>query len=169
MAQITIKTTIEKTNVESLLNQIYQVCRTDSNLSPRSKEELVNTYNKGRLLIALDNSFVVGWLLRIPHNQKFQELAAGYVIESYRSKGVFGELLKEAFKYAPVSSIVTFNYPFADYLLNKFGFRKSSLWEAFKLSNGKFLVHRFNINRLKAIKKHYQTSKPIYTLYEKYE
>ena len=169
MAQITIKTTIEKTNVESLLNQIYQVCRTDSNSSPRPIDELENAYKKSLLLVAINGSTVVGWLLRIPYTKEFQELAAGYVIESHRSKGVFGRLLQEAFKHAPVSSIVTFNYTFADYLLNKIGFRKSSLWEAIKLSKGKFLINRLNIKRLKAIRNHFKTNKPLYTLYTRYE
>lgn len=166
MAQITIKTSIEQAKVDSLLNQIYRVCRTDPNLSPRPRKEFESAYKKGRLLIALNGSSVVGWLLRIPYNQKFQELAAGYVIESHRSKGVFRKLLQDAFKYVPVSSIVTFNYPFADYLLNKIGFRKSSLWEAIKLSNGKFLINRLNTNRIKAIRIHYQSNKPVYTLYQ---
>lgn len=169
MAQIEIKTSIDKDEVEKLLNQIYKVCGTDSNLSPRPRQELEDAYKDKNLLIALEGSSIVGWLLRIPYNQKFQELAAGYVIESHRSKGVFGKLLQEAFKHAPAFSIVTFNYLFADYLINKIGFRKSSLWEAIKLSKGKFLLNRLNIKRLKAIGKHYQTNKPLYTLYTKYE
>ena len=167
MAQIAIKTAIDEDNVETLLNKIYIVCKTDPNLSPRAREELENAYKKKNLLIAVDGSITVGWLLRIPYTQKFQELAACYVIESYRSKGVFRKLLQEAFKYATLSSVVTFNYPFVNYLLKKIGFRKSSLWEAIKLSNGKFLINRLNVQRLKAIRKHYQTNKPLYTIYVK--
>jgi len=167
MAQITVRTSIDKENVETLLDQIYKACRTNPNLSPRPREELENAYKEKNLLIAVDGSITVGWLLRIPYTQKFQELASCYVIESYRSKGVFRKLLQEAFKYATLSSIVTFNYPFVNYLLKKIGFRKSSLWEAIRLSNGKFLINRLNVQRLKAIRKHYQTNKPLYTIYVK--
>lgn len=166
MEQVEIRTSVNKKNVESLLNQVYQICQSDPNLSPRPKDELEKAYKAGRLLIAVDESSVIGWLLRIPYTQRFQELASGYVIESYRSKGVFEKLLQEAFKYAPVSSIVTFNYSFAHYLLKKIGFKKSSLWDAIKFSNGKFLLNRFRFKRLKAIGKHYQTNSPLYTIYE---
>lgn len=165
MAQIKIQTSIKKDKIEAFLNHISKVCRTDRNLSPRSKEEIECAYKKKELLIAIDGSSIIGWLLRIPYNQSFQELAAGYVIQSYRSKGVFGKLLQRAIKYTPVSSIVTFNHSLAYYLLNKVDFRKSSLWESIKLSYGKFLINRLNSKRLKAIIKHYQTNKPIYCIY----
>jgi len=166
MAQIAIRTSVDKNRIDSLINQIHRTCLREPNLSPRPKNELETAYKERRLLIATDGLSIVGWLLILPYTERFQELAAGYVIESYRSKGIFRKLLQEAFRYAPISSIVTFNYPFANYLLKKIGFRKSSLWESIKLSNSKFLLNRLNLQRLKAIKKHYQANKPIYTIYE---
>lgn len=159
-------TSVDNDKVDVLLHLIYKTCLSDSNLSPRPKGELEKAYKEGYLLIAIDGSSIIGWLLRIPYTQRFQELASGYVIESYRSKGVFKKLLLEAFKHAPISSIVTFNYPFAHYLLKKNGFRKSSLREAVKFSHGRFLLNRLHFQRLKAIKRHYQKNSPIYTIYE---
>lgn len=167
MAEIVVKTKIDDERVDSLIDQIYKICGTEPNLSPRPKKELLEAYDNDRLLIATDETLIAGWLLIIPYNKNFQELAAGYVIESYRSKGIFNKLLQKAFEFAPVSFIVTFNYSFASYLLNKVGFKKSSLWEAIKLSRGKFLLNRPSISRLKAIIKHYQSSKPIYTIFIK--
>ena len=165
MAQIVIKTIIAKNKTEAVINKVFTVCQNEPNLSPRSKKELENAYNKNNLLIAIAESKIVGWLLKIPYNQKFQELAAGYVIKSYRSKGVFKHLLYEAFKSAPMSTIVTFNYNLSNYLINKIGFKKSSLWETIKLSRGKFLLNRLNLQRITAIRKHYQKSKPMYTIH----
>lgn len=167
MAEIMVKTKIDNKRADTLIDQIYKTCETEPNLSPRPKKELQEAYINDRLLIATDGALIAGWLLIIPYNKNFQELAAGFVIESYRSKGVFNKLLQKAFEFAPVSSIVTFNYSFVSYLLNKVGFKKSSLWEAIKLSRGKFLLNRLNISRVKAIRKHYQTAKPIYTIFIK--
>lgn len=166
MAQIVIKTVVKKKDIKAFLSQVYKTCRTDPNLSPRTLKEFENAYAKKNLLIAVDGLTIIGWLLRIPYTQKFQELAAGFVTEPYRSKGVFGKLLQEALRYRSASSIVTFNNPFADYLLKKVGFKKSSLWEAIKLSNGKFILNRLNLQRIKAIKKHYQVNKPIYMIHK---
>ncbi len=166
MAQIVIKTSIEKANVTALLHQVCAICKTDENLSPRPLKELKNAYANSNLFIALDGSLIVGWLLRIPYNQMFQELAAGYVIEEHRPKGVFNIMLEKAVSCSPISTIVTFNNSFAHYLLYK-GFKKSSLWEVIKLSQGKFLLNRLHIVRLKAIKKHYNKNKPIYVIYKR--
>ena len=165
MAQIKIKTSIEKNKVKALLNKIYTVCRTDPNLSPRPMNELENAYKRKHLLIAFNGSSAVGWLLRIPYNNSCQELAAGYVLEKYRSQGIFEKLLLAALPYLNSSIIVTFNYRFANYLLQKMSFEESSLIEAVKLSKGKFLINRIKFDRIKAIKNHYQTGKPIYVIY----
>lgn len=165
MAQVIIKTFTGKDKIEALINKIYTICKNDSNLSPRFKKELINAYNKNNLLVATAETKTVGWLLKIPYNQNFQELACGYVIKSYRSKGVFKQLLNAALISAPISTIVTFNYNLSNYLINKIGFKKSSLWEAIKLSKGKFLFNRLNFQRLTAIKNHYRKGKPIYTIY----
>lgn len=165
MAEIRVKTRVDNKRVNDLIDKIYKTCATEPNLSYRPKKELLEAYNGDRLLIATDRAIITGWLLIVPYNKNFQELATGYVVESYRSKGVFNKLLQEAFDYAPTSLIVTFNQPFADYLLRKIGFKNSSLWEAIILSRGKFLLNRLNIGRLKAIRKHYKTGKPVYTVF----
>ena len=169
MAQIKIQTSIDQERIESLLNKIYAACRTDPNLSPRPMSELKNAYKKKNILIATYGSSIVGWVLRIPFNKICQELAAGYVVEKYRSQGVFEKLLHAALPYANSSIIVTFNYPFANYLIKKEAFKKSSLVEAVKLSKGKFLINRINLDRIKAIRNYYQTNKPIYTIYKSNE
>lgn len=167
MAKIIVKTKIDNNKVDNLIDQIHRTCEAEPNLSPRPKKELQKAYANNRLLIATDGASIVGWLLIIIYDRNFQELASGYVIESYRSKGVFNKLLQKAFEFAPVSSIVTFNYSFVSYLLNKVGFKKSSLWEAIKLSRGKFLLNRLSISRIKAIRNHYQTARPIYAVFIK--
>jgi len=165
MEEIVIKTSIEKDKLNAIIDQIYNVCRTDPYLSPCSKKELLKAYEKKNLFLAFYKDVVVGWLLKVPFNKSCQELAAGYVIESYRPKGVFNKLLTNALPLSRSSIIVTFNYPFAKYLLWKTGFRNSSLIEAIKLSRGKFIFNRVKIERIKAIYKHYQQNKPIYTIY----
>lgn len=167
MAKIIIQTELVLRTYPFLFNKISQTCQTNPNLSPRSLKEISQAYNEKRLLLALDKTKVVGWLLRIPYNSAGQELAAGYVLKAYRSKGVFNKLLKAALEYSSISLVVTFNYPLANYLTQKMGFKNSSLWEAIKISKGTFLLHRLSITRVKAIKKHYQTCTPVYIIFRK--
>ena len=168
---VIVKNKVEESKADALIQKIYDVCKSHPNLSPRSKKELTRAYKEGRLLLAQGKSYTegksytVGWLLRIPYNEESQELAAGYVLESYRTSGVFKKLLQEAFKHATISIIVTFNKRFANYLLNKIGFKRSSLWETARISKGKFLLERAKFIRIKTIIKHYQTNKPIYTIF----
>jgi hypothetical protein len=165
MAQIKIQTSVEKNIVEAFLSSVYKTCKTDLNLSFRPMSEIKNAYKKGLLLIATRNSSIVGWLLRIPFNKSFQELAAGYVIEKYRSLGIFNLLIQKGLSYSRSSVIVTFNYRLAEFLIKKMKFKKSSLIETTKLSKAKFLFNRINFGRIKAIYRHYQKNKPIYVIY----
>lgn len=164
---ITIKTKIKNNRVEPLIQTIYQTCKTDPHLSPRSKEELFKAYKKGYFLIVVNGSLPVGWIMRIPLTKDVQELAAGYVVDAYRAKGVFTQLLLKSFNYTTISIIVTFNKKLAKYLKNKIGFEKTTFWKILKISKGKFVLNRLNIDRLKAIKRHYQTGRPIYLVHYK--
>jgi GNAT superfamily N-acetyltransferase len=165
MAQIIIKTSIDKNNVEAFLDKVYIACKTDPNLSFRPMSEIINAYKKELLLIATENSSAVGWLLRIPFNKNCQELAAGYVLKKYRSLGIFNKLIEKALSYSQSSIIVTFNYRLAEFLMQKKGFKKSSLIEAIRLSKARFLFNRMNFGRVKSIHKHYRKSKPIYVVF----
>ena len=167
MAVVTINTSIPSDAVEAFVEKVHKACNTDPNLSYRSVHEIKVAYEKGLILIALEDKKIAGWLLRIPYNSGFQELAAGFVDESYRSKGVFAKLLESALCYPLSSCIVTFNRSLAHRLLHTFHFRNSSLGEAVWLSKGKFLTHRLSLSRMYAIKKHYQSGKPIYIIFSK--
>jgi len=167
MAVVTINTSIPSDAVEAFVEKVHTACNEDPNLSYRSEHEIRVAYEKGLMLIALDAREIAGWLMRIPYNSGFQELAAGFVEESYRSKGVFEKLIRSALIYTPSSCIVTFNRALANRLLHTFNFRNSSLGEAVWLSKGKFVTHRLSLSRLRAIKNHYKNSKPIYIIYHK--
>lgn len=166
MALITIKSIIAIENVSHVINQIYKTCIKDNNLSTRSRKEILSAYKKNNFLFAYSENHIIGWILKIPYNQSIQELAAGYVFKEYRPKGTFSLLVDEAVKDRPISCIVTFNKQVEKYFIFK-GFKKSSLWKIVKLTQGKFLLSRINIQRLSAIIKHYQKNKPIYLIYKK--
>lgn len=166
---VTIKNRLATDEVQPLIQAVYKACKTESNLSPRPKNELRKAYDEGRILIAVDQSNPVGWLIVLPYTNKMQELAAGFVVDTYRSKGVFTQLIKKALTHAQVSMLVTFNKSLHNHLTNEVGFENSSLWEAIILSRGKFLLNRLNLERIKAINNHYQASKPKYLIYKRYE
>lgn len=164
---VSVITEINSSNLESVINKIQNVCRSEPNLSPRPKNQLISAYQQSRLLLAMNNSSLVGWILRLPYANKSQELAAAYVEDAHRSNGIFTKLLREAIKEADISIIVTFNKRLANYLLNKRGFKKSSLWEVVKISNGQFLIERLKLERLFAIFNNYKRSSPTYLIFEK--
>lgn len=169
MAQITIQNKIEKNKKHQLINYIYHVCQTNPNLSPRSKKEIINSYENGFLLIALDGSTIAGWVMRIPYTKNFQELAAGYIEERYQTRGIFTKLINTATLFTPLSLLVTFNISFAESLIKKGHCTKSSLLKAILLSRGIFLLSRINKKRLLAIQRHYKTSNAVYVLFNRYE
>ena len=164
---VSIITKLNKPDLEIVINKIQKACITNPNLSPRTKNELMTACKDKRLIIAINNSSPVGWLLRLPYTNGSQELAAVYVVDSHRSKGIFTKLLKRATKEAKISLLVTFNKQLANYLINKQDFKRSSLWEAVKISKGQFLLDRLNINRLIAIAKHLTRSNPIYLIFNR--
>lgn len=165
---VTIKTSIDKDQVKSFIHVVYKTCKSEPNLSPRSKDKLRKAYDKNQFLIATDDKNLIGWLMLIPYTNKVQELAAGFVLEPYRSKGIFSKLIQMGLAYAPISILVTFNRTLERHLNSQNGFRNSSFWEILKLSNGRFLLDRLNLERLKAINSHYQTGKPKYLIFEKH-
>ncbi len=166
---ITIKNNVDKTRAKDLIQTIYKTCKSEPNLSPRPIMEFWKAYGQGRVLIAIHKGEPVGWLMLVPYTDKVQELVAGFVMDSYRSKGVFTKLIHEAVTYSQVSILVTFNKTLERYLNTAVGFSNSSFWEAIKLSRGHFIFRRLNLNRLKAIRAHYQTSKPKYLIFQKHE
>ncbi|KKQ77376.1 MAG: hypothetical protein UT00_C0013G0007 [Parcubacteria group bacterium GW2011_GWA1_38_7] len=166
---VTIKNKLADGEVHHLIQTIYKTCKSESNLSLRPKNELRKTYDEGRILIAVDRSSLVGWLMLLPYTNKVQELAAGFVVDTYRSKGVFTQLIKNAVTHSQVSMLVTFNKPLYNHLINKVGFKDCSLLETIILSRGKFLLNRLNLERLKAINNHYQMNKPKYLIYKRHE
>lgn len=165
---ITIKTTIATNKLNDFLETVYKTSKSEPNLSPRSRVELKKAYDESRLLIALDGEKPIGWLMLVPYSNNVQELATGFIKEKYRSKGVFTQLIKTAIVGTRISLTVTFNKSLYNHLI-KIGFKNSSLWDAIKLSNGKFILSRLNLLRLKAINSHYQTSKPGYLICKRYE
>ena len=164
---VSIITELKNPKAEEIINTILKISKTDPNLSPRTRSELVNTYKKRRLLIAMDSSTPIGWILRVPYSNNAQELAAAYVVEPDRSKGIFTKLLREAVKSAKISILVTFNKQLASYLINKLGFQESSFWEVIKISKGKFLIDRLNAERLIAIVKHFTKNSPTYLIFNR--
>lgn len=166
---VTIKNKLVDSEVQPLIQTIYKTCKSESNLSPRPKNELRKAYAEGKILIAVDGSKPVGWLMLLPYTNKVQELAAGFVIDSYRSRGLFTQLIKKAVTHSQVSMLVTFNKSLYSHLINKVGFKYCSFLEAIILSRGKFLLNRLNLERLKTINNHYQTNKPKYLIYKRHE
>ena len=164
---VSIITKLNKPDLEIVINKIQKACITNPNLSPRTKNELMTACKDKRLIIAINNSSPVGWLLRLPYANGSQELAAAYVVDSHRSKGIFTKLVNEATKQVKVSLLVTFNKKLANYLINKQDFKRSSLWGAVKISKGQFLFDRLNINRLIAIAKHFSKSNPTYLIFNR--
>lgn len=164
---VTIKTSVSNNLLTDFIQIIYKTCRSEPNLSPRSKTELRKAYQEDRLLIATKDEKPVGWLMLIQYTNDVQELAAGFVLEPYRSKGIFSKLIHKGTTYAPISILVTFNKSLEQHLNKTTGFRKSSFWEIMKFSKGRFLLNRLNLERLKAIRSHFESSKPKYLLFEK--
>lgn len=167
MADITVSTIVRHDTVDAFIEKVHKVCATDPNLSYRSLHEIYTAFRKNQLLIALEADVIVGWLLRIPYHFRFQELAAGYVEDSYRFQGAFGKHLESTLSYAPSSCIVTFSNSFAHCLLHKFHFHESSIWEVAWLSKGKFRTHRLSLLRIQAIVNHYKRGRPKYFIYRK--
>lgn len=166
---VIIKKSVDKNQVKDFIHVVYQTCRSEPNLSPRPKTEIRKAYDDNRFLIAMDGEKPVGWLILIPYTKRFQELAAGFVLESYRSKGIFLKLVRKGLACAPISILVTFNRALERHLHAQPGFRTSSFWEALKLSNGRFFLDRLNFERLKAISSHYQICKPKYLIFKKHD
>lgn len=167
MADVIVSTTIPQDTVDAFVKKVYETCKTDVHLSYRSMLEISTAYQNNLLLIARDKEVVVGWLMRIPYTNTFQELAACFVEKPHRSKGVFGKLIEQALLYTHSSCIVTFNSALARHLLHTSHFRISSLREATWFSKGKFLTHRLSLSRLSSIKNHYKKDKPIYIIFSK--
>lgn len=165
---VTIKTSINKNQLKDFIHLVYKTCRSEPYLSPRPKVELRKAYDDGKFLIAMDGEKPIGWLILIPYTNKVQELVAGFVLESYRSKGIFSKLVRKGLAYAPISILVTFNRTLERHLTQT-GFRNSSFWETLRLSNGRLLLDRLNFERLKAISSHYQIGKPKYLIFMKHE
>lgn len=165
---VTIKTSINNNQLKDFIHLVYKTCRSEPNLSSRPKTEFRKAYDEGRLLIAVEGEKPIGWLMLIPYTNKVQELAAGFVLEAYRSKGTFSKLVRKGLAYANTSIIVTFSRTLEHRLIQT-GFRNSSFWETLRLSNGRFLLDRLNLERLKAISNHYQTGKPKYLVFMKHE
>lgn len=165
---VTIKDRLAEGDVQHLIQAVFEACKSESNLSPRPKKELKKAYDEGRIIIALDHSNLIGWIMLIPYTSDVQELAAGFVVDKYRSQGIFTHLIKKAVLRAQVSLLVTFNKSLYNHLTHE-GFKNSSLWEVIKLSRGKFLLNRLNLERIKAINNHYQANKPKYLIYKRHE
>ena len=166
---VSITSKLNSSDLERVINKVQSACRSDPNLSPHTRSELMTACNDGRLLVAMSNSSSVGWILRLPYTRDSQELAAAYVVGSYRSKGIFTKLLRAAIKEAETSILVTFNKQLVNYLISKQAFKKSSLWEAVKISKGQFLLDRLNIERLIAIAKHFARNNPTYLIFNRDE
>ena len=164
---VSITTELKSQDFKIVINKIQKACKTNPDLSPRTKNELMTACKDKTLIVAMNNSSLVGWVLRLPYTNGSQEIAAAYVVDSHRSKGVFTKLVNEATKQAKVSLLVTFNKKLANYLINKQDFKRSSLWGAVKISKGQFLFDRLNINRLIAIAKHFSKSNPTYLIFNR--
>lgn len=166
---IKIVTKIDDLHIKIVLQYLYKTVQKNSALSPRSLHEINSLYLSNQILFALDDTRVVGWLWLIPYGNEIQELAAGYVRNSYRSQGIFTQLLTFAQKNNKTSVTVTFN-PKVARKLKRLNFRVSSLAECILITRGLFLYNRLNLPRLKAISRHHSKNRPYYMLHSnKYE
>jgi GNAT superfamily N-acetyltransferase len=151
---------------EPFFRTISHICSSEKYLSPRSCAELRERYMRHELLIAHDEHHVlVGWLMRIPYTPQVQEIASGYVLPEYRSRGVFRTLLHTLLPCTSRSIIATFHYPLAESLF-RIGFTETTLRHITTITRCQFILHRLSIQRLFAIRNHYKTHPPRYCIYE---
>lgn len=163
---IKVTDNLKSEDASILISKIFSLCAHHPYLASRTKRELQKAYGENRLLVACDNSKIIGWMIIINLSLGVQELASAYVEEHYRMRGIFTLLLKKALSKTHKSIFVTYNRDLESLLL-KTGFGKSSFLEIVKVGGSRFLINRFNFRRLISIRNHYKMLRPMYFVYNK--
>ncbi len=147
---------------QDVLVRVFETCSHEPNLSYRKWSEIDQWYRNGNILFALCGDEPVGWLVGILHGTAI-ELAAGYIAEGWRSKGIFQALVRTSLdEYDGSAVVATFNVRLAELLMERFRFERCSLWSLCRLTRGRFIWSRLHPKRIFAIGKHLEERKPIY-------
>lgn len=134
-----------------VIKQISQWYASSSSVAPRSIAELKLFWNDGSLWLAIDNTRVVGCLLKVPLGQGIFELAGGYVDMRVRDQGILAGLLTATILDEETYVVATF-LPWMDiYLREVWKFRTSSLWKIIWRTRGIFLRQRLSLHRLQSV------------------
>ena len=151
-----------------LVSTILATQLTDAAVAPRSRRSLERAAKAGRIVAAYGpDESLVGWVLSEPCIPGTTELGAMYVLPQHRDGKAFRQLTTMALGLRPRSIVVTMDGRFAQWLLNEWQFRESTLWGVAKASWGVFVLRRLSPRRLRAAFVHVRDAKPRYLVLER--
>jgi hypothetical protein len=161
---VTFTTELDSERANEVLTAIFDVSVATPELTPRSRETLVDALADGRLVMAFVDGELAGWGLREPLGRNLVELGLTYTKPQFRSEPVLrgvAELL-----VAPGNSCVLATYEprIIAYMVRRFGFRQCTLGEIVRRSRGRFLFKRFDRASRAAIRSRLKHRTPHYAI-----
>ncbi len=120
------------------IDKIVRVLDEITELTPRTKKALKSS----QIAVARDGDELIGWLISEHLCKNVYEIGGAYINPNYRRQGIFEELTKELINSDCVYLVASYHSYIIRHFLRDRGFRKSSLMEFAKLSNGRFITKR---------------------------
>lgn len=160
---VVIKTKFLPQRVPEVAEHICKVLRHTSSLTPRSVAQVKDLLASGNVAVAYDDSEVIGWLIAAPRARSVRELSSVYIVKHFRNHHLLTKMVDRLLDDSQQYIAVVYDRRLADYLIKRYSFRPSSLWEFVRLTRGEFLGDRLNsFSKMRAVIMHLRTSSPWY-------
>lgn len=148
------------------IQKIQAVSNTEANHTPRTIASLVETANRGDLLVVRIADEIIGWGIRENLTENLKEVGLMFIQPKYRSAAAFN-LLARALSETPEALVLaSYDPALIRHSVVEYGFREVSLITVILRSRGKFLTKRINSASRRAVAAHVQKAKPRFALRE---
>ncbi|MFM6980062.1 MAG: hypothetical protein ACKOWE_01490 [Micrococcales bacterium] len=152
---------------DKVLDEISFLGGIEEKLTPRTKKYLLKRLHNKQLIMAFEEQALAGWGLVEPLATGVVEIGFLYVKPEFRDTNAFHDLARELVLRKETVLFATYDRKLFDYVRRTYNFKESTLKEFQRLSRGRFVLKRLNLDALRSIGSRLKTTKPIYALLER--
>lgn len=162
---VVVTTDVPSANHTMIASEISRLLRGVDSVTPRPTHHILHSLARGDVALAFDHDKLVGWLIATRHSDSTQELGMAYVLPAYRRRGIVTLLIESLVHKRRTTLAATYEPYLVRTLIEKWGFRSSSLREFNFMTKNRFLLSRIRTpSTLAAVFRHIRQRPPIYLI-----